>query len=184
MKQAALFARMTPRRLALALAISLAASAPSYAVSGAGIELGHGSDSTEAARISARWDWNKRWGIGQGWIASGFWEAGLGALQGEGVGKENIWDIGLTPVIRLRSGVSKFYLEGGIGVHLLSNTRINADRGFGISAQFGEHIGFGMNFGDKDRYELGYRLQHLSNADLAEPNNGINLHLIRLGYNY
>ena len=47
-----------------------------------------------------------------------------------------------------------------------------------------DHIGFGWTFGDKNRYEIGYRLQHLSNAGLSDPNDGINFHQIRFGYNY
>jgi hypothetical protein len=40
----------------------------------------------------------------------------------------------------------------------------------------------GLGFGDKGRYELMYRYQHLSNADIEDPNQGINLHLVSFGY--
>ena len=182
MPYAALFARMISRTLGLALTLGCATSA--YALSGAGLELGHGNNSTEAARISARWDWDTRWALGKGWIASGFWETGLGYLQGDGAGKQGLRELGFTPVFRLRSGVSRFFLEGGIGVHFLSHTHLNNRIDLGSSFQFGDHIGFGWNFGEKDAYEVGYRLQHLSNAALVPPNDGLNLHLIRLGYNY
>ena len=177
MPRAALFAPIS-------LLFGLAAVSSAQAMSGAGIELGHGDDSTEMVRVSARWDWNKYWSVSQNWIASGFWEASLGYWQGDGAGKQDIWDIGFTPVFRLRSGLSRFYLEGAIGAHFLSKTRLNNRRALGSSFNFGDHIGFGSNFGDKDRYELGYRFQHISNADLADPNDGINFHQIRLGYNY
>jgi hypothetical protein len=177
MKKAALFAPIT-------LVFGLAAISPSLAMSGASIEIGRGDDSTTMARISARWDWENHWSINQNWITSGFWEASLGRLNADGTGSNNLWDIGLTPVFRLRSGVSTFYLEGAIGAHFLSKIRINNRRSLGSSFNFGDHVGFGWNFGDKDRYELGYRFQHLSNADLAAPNDGINFHQIRLGYNY
>lgn len=176
MTKAALFA---PIALVLGLATT-----PAHAISGAGIEIGSGDDSTEMVRVTARWDWNKRWAIGQNWNATGFWEAGIGRLNGGGVNSNDLWDISITPVFRLRSGVSPFYLEGAIGAHFLSTTRINNRRALGSSFQFGDHVGFGWNFGDKDRYELGYRFQHLSNANLADPNDGINFHQIRLGYNY
>lgn len=186
MKQAALFSRVCQRAIPLGLVfvLGLAAASVAHAISGAGVEIGHGNDNTDIARISARWDWDKRWGLGQGWIAGGYWESGLGYMAGDGVDHRNIWEVGLTPVVRLRSGLSRFYLEGGVGAHLFSETRINAGRDFGTSLQIGSHVGFGWNFGDKDRYELGYRLQHLSNGSLKEPNHGINFHLIRLGYNY
>ena len=167
-----------------ALFSALFAIPHAHAINGAGLEIGHGNDSTELARVSARWDWDKRWSVSDGWIASGFWEAGLARWDGGGIGPENLWDVSLTPVFRLRSGISKFYLEGAIGAHVLSKTHINSRRAFGTSLQFGDHVGFGWNFGDRDRYELGYRLQHVSNAGLKEPNNGINFHTIRFGYNY
>lgn len=182
MIQAARFVRFTLRMAVLAL--GLFASSTSHALSGVAVELGHGDNSTESLRINPRWDWDKRWSLGQGWIAHGFWEANAGYLQGDRAGGEDIWDIGLTPVFRLRSGLSRFYLEGAIGVHFLSKTRVNNGRGLGSSFQFGDHIGFGWNFGTKDRYDLGYRFQHISNADIKDPNNGLNLHLFRLGYNY
>ncbi len=177
MSRAALFAP-------IALLIGLAAASAAHAISGTSAELGMGDDSTQTARITARWDWNKYWVVSDNWIASGFWEASLGYWHGDGAGSNNIWDIGFTPVFRLRSGVSRFYLEGAIGAHFLSKTRINNGRDLGSSFQFGDHVGLGWNLGDKDRYELGYRFQHVSNADLADPNDGINFHSIRLGYNY
>lgn len=182
MFQAAQFSRMAFRLLILIA--GLAASACANAISGTSVEIGHGNASTEAARVGVRWDLDKRWALGKGWIASGFLQADLGILQGSGAGKQNLWQVGVTPVIRLRSGVSRFFLEGGIGAQYVSAERLNSNRSFGSNLLIGDHIGFGWNFGDKDSYEFGYRLQHISNADLAEPNDGISLHLIRLGYNY
>ena len=163
---------------------TLAAAPAAQASTGTSIELGVGDDGARMARITARWDWNKYWSVSDNWIASGFWEASLGRWSSDGAGSAELWDLGFTPVFRLRSGVSRFYFEGGIGGHFLSKTRINNGRALGSSFQFGDHVGFGWNFGDKDHYELGYRFQHLSNADLADPNDGINFHQIRLGYNY
>lgn len=182
MFQAAQFSRMTLRLLILIT--SFAATVSAHAISGASVETGHGNASTEAARVGARWDMDKRWALGGGWIASAFMQADLGFLQGSGVGKQNLWQVGVTPVIRLRSGVSRFFLEGGIGAQYVSEKQLNSRHSFGSNLLIGDHIGFGWNFGDKDSYEVGYRLQHIANADLTEPNDGISLHLIHLGYNY
>ncbi|OYY95599.1 MAG: hypothetical protein B7Y41_03625 [Hydrogenophilales bacterium 28-61-23] len=182
MSKAALFACRIARLMAPIL--GLAAAPAAHAISGASIELGHGVASTDVARIGARWDWNKYWNVNAQWNASGFWEASLGYLKSNGVGQQNNVDVGLTPVFRLRSGISRFYVEGGIGAHLLSHDRLNAHRELGGNLLFGDLLGFGWNIGNKDRYELGYRFLHYSNANFAEPNDGINLHLIRLGYNY
>ncbi len=176
---------MTKRVLSvLFLGFGLATGQAAHAVDGSSIELGSGDDSTQMVRVTTRWNWDKQWRIGQNWNATGFWEASLGYWDGDGAGAKSLWDIGFTPVFRLSPNGSNFFLEGAIGAHLLSETRINNGRVFGGSFNFGDHIGFGWAFGDKKRYELGYRFQHLSNAGLADPNDGINFHQVRFGFNY
>ncbi len=168
----------------LLLGFGLVTGQPAGAVSGSSIELGSGDDSTRMARVALRWNWDKQWKISQNWNATGFWEAGLGHWKGDEAGARNLWDIGFTPVFRLSRNGGTFFLEGAIGGHLLSKTRINNRRGFGASFNFGDYLGFGRMLGDKNRYELGYRFQHISNADIAQPNDGINFHQIRFGFNY
>jgi hypothetical protein len=88
----------------------------------------------------------------------------------------SLWDAGLTPMLRWSTpdagGVLGF-VEAGIGVHLLSATRINNDRVFSTAFQFGESAGAGLAFGDRHRYELGVYVQHVSNARIKEPNDGL-----------
>lgn len=153
---------------------------------GFGLELGHGDDSTEETRVHAKWNWDKKWFTDGAWYLTGYWEASLGRWQGSGDGARDLWDIGITPVFRMQRHGSRsgLYLEGAIGAHLLSATRINDHRIFGSSFNFGDHVGFGATFGEKGRYDLGYRLQHLSNADIKKPNDGINFHQLRFTYNY
>ncbi len=173
----------SPATVLLAAALC-GVSTAGHALANIGFEIGTASDSTQVVRLGGQREWASRWSIGQGWIASGFWEGSLGLLRGNGAGGQDLGDISFTPVFRLRSGISRFYLEGAIGAHYFTKTRVNNQRAFGEHLQFGEHIGFGWDFGEKDRYQLGYRFQHISNADMAVPNDGIRLHLIRLGYHY
>jgi len=180
--QAARFVRTTFS--AITLILGLAVTSTAHAITGSGVELGYGVEHTTAVRVGARWDWNTYWSVSDGWIASGFWEASLAYLHSDGPVNSGIWDAGITPVFRLRSGVSRFFLEGGIGAHYLTRDCLNNCRQLGSKLLFGDLLGFGWNFGEKDRYELGYRFLHHSNAYLAEPNDGVNLHLIRLGFNY
>jgi hypothetical protein len=176
---------MTKRPLpVLLLGLGLGVVQPAIAVNGSSIELGAGDESTRMARVTLRWNWDKQWKVGRNWNATGFWEAGLGHWSGDGAGAKSLWDLGFTPVFRLSPDGSGFFLEGAIGAHFLSETRISNKRGFGSSFNFGDHIGFGWTLGDKNRHELGYRFQHISNADIADPNDGINFHQIRLGFNY
>jgi hypothetical protein len=88
----------------------------------------------------------------------------------------SLWDTSLTPMLRWtnRSGSApRFFVEGGVGIHLLSSTRINNDRMFGTAFQFGEQVGLGLAFGPDYAYELGVYVQHVSNADIKQPNDGL-----------
>lgn len=43
-------------------------------------------------------------------------------------------------------------------------------------------IGFGVRFGSAHAYAIGYRFEHVSNADIDHDNDGINLHLLRFAW--
>jgi lipid A 3-O-deacylase len=147
------------------------------------LELGAGNDQTYLARAGVRrnWDWNTP--LGKHLVAAGYWELGLANWRGHGPGAKDLWDLGLTPVLRVYPTIDLgpvMYLEGAIGVHLLSDNRINSARHLGGNFQFGDIIGLGIVFGNRAQYELGYRLEHVSNADLETPNQGINVNQIHL----
>ena len=161
------------------------------AVDGIFAELGRSDngDNTNMARIGMQWDWKKQWFTEGDWLLTGYWEASAGSWNGQNHGGNNYntVDIGFTPIFRLQQkNLSGFapYVEGGIGIHLLSDTHITADREFSTAFQFGDHLGAGLRFGDKHQIDLGYRFQHLSNASIKDPNPGINFSQIRLGYHF
>lgn len=167
-------------------ALLLLVSAPVHAVDGFGIEVGSGPESTEMSRIHAKWDWQKKWFEEGNWHVSGYWEATLGRWNGGGQGATKPWDIGITPVFRLQRNDRKtgVYLEGGIGAHLLSEDRTNKGRLFGGHFNFGDHIGFGVVFGKRAQYDFGFRVQHLSNANINNPNDGITFDEVRFTYSF
>ena len=158
------------------------------AVDGVSFELGNG-DYTDTARIGAIWNWKKQWFTNSDWLVTGFWEASAGSWRGKSHGENNqtITDLGITPVFRFQqknpSGVAP-YLEGAIGIHLISPTYIYATRRFGSSFQFGDHVGFGVRFGDHQQFDFWYRLQHLSNGDIKQPNTGININEVHFAYRF
>ena len=161
------------------------ASAPSYAIDGIAIEGGSG-DGADMARLGVQWDWNKRWFEGKDWHLGGYWDLAAGYWHRSSPPgfNEDLFDIGLTPVLRVQQNdLDGPYFEAGIGFHLLSQTSLG-DKRFSTSFQFGNHIGAGVRFGPKGRYDLGYRFQHLSNADIKRPNSGINFHQIRFLYRF
>ncbi|OGS81673.1 MAG: hypothetical protein A2061_08255 [Gallionellales bacterium GWA2_59_43] len=158
-----------------------------YALDTVFVEYGNG-DAADMARVGAGWDWNKQWFADGNWLVTGSWEASVGTWRGNSVvGNQTITDIGVTPVFRLQqkhpSGIAP-YLEGAIGFHLISPTFIYANRQFGSSFQFGDHLGVGMRFGERQQFDLAYRYQHLSNGGIKQPNQGINFSQIRFAYHF
>jgi len=88
----------------------------------------------------------------------------------------SLWDFGLTPVFHWSGadmGPVRLFADAGIGVHLLTDTRINTERVFSTAFQFGEIGVVGLAFGERHRYELGALVQHVSNGSIKEPNNGL-----------
>jgi lipid A 3-O-deacylase len=174
----------------LAAAGAVAASLNAFAVDGMSLEYGK-SDSTNADvrlyRVGLQWDWNKKWFDTGSWHLGGYWDASLGYWDNDSPGKTNssLADIGFTPVFRFqsnnRTGLSP-YVEAAVGIHFLSKTSVSTQRSFGSSFQFGDHLGLGLRFGDKGQYDVGYRYQHLSNAGLKDPNQGINYNQVRFQY--
>src|SRR5258706_7691028 len=161
------------------------AGAPAMAVDGMALEAGRG-DGTDMGRIAIQWDWEKRLYQGAGWNVGGYWDLGFGYWRNASFPGRNkeITEIGLTPVLRLqRDSLEGLYGELGIGWHLQSHTTIG-DKSMSTAFQFGDHIGIGYRFGAKRAYDLSYRLQHLSNASIKKPNDGINFNQVRLQYHF
>jgi len=99
--------------------------------------------------------------------------------------KRTINDLGITPVVRFQqTELSRIapYVEGAIGFHVITPTMLDDNRHFGGAFQFGDHVGAGLRFGPKGKYDLGMRFQHLSNGGLKKPNNGINFTQFRFLY--
>lgn len=182
-----------PRCLLLTAAICLAGSSPlSQAADRAGLSVAaaNGQSDTTTLRVGLHSYWDKSWWQTQKWQVSGYWEAQLGYWDSDkgGAKHNNLAEIALTPVFRLEqinptAGNWSPYIEAGIGLHLLSNTSIG-DQNLSSVVQFGSLAGMGFRFGEASRYQLGYRFQHVSNASLKQPNDGMNLNEIRLAIDY
>jgi len=171
---------------------ALVASPAVHAIDGVSIVYGH-SDSSNVnvnmGRVGVQWDWNKKLVELGNWNLGGYWESDAGYWSNSSVARThaNIMDIGFTPVFRIQQTTRSFiapYAEAAVGLHFLSATSLNAQRQFGSSFQFGDHLGAGIRFGDKGQYDVGYRYQHFSNAGIKEPNQGINYNELRLQYHF
>ena len=138
-------------------------------------------------RLGAQWELFK-WFEGSSWNLVNYLELSAGSWHATDVdGSHDIGDIGLTPVFRLqKAGLDGFipYAEVGVGIHGLTSTNITKNRQFSTNFQFGDHVGVGLRFGEKAKYDVGYRYQHLSNAGIDHPNPGINFHQLHLQYHF
>jgi len=88
----------------------------------------------------------------------------------------SLWDFGLLPALRWTApgaDLPRLFAEGAVGVNLLTATRINNDRIFSTAFQFAEQGGLGLSFGARSQYELELYVQHVSNARIKEPNDGL-----------
>jgi hypothetical protein len=69
-------------------------------------------------------------------------------------------------------GAATLFADLGLGVSLISHTRINQDRQFATAFQFNEHLGVGLAFGEKRRYEVAAYVRHVSNGSIKQQNDG------------
>lgn len=74
-----------------------------------------------------------------------------------------------------------WYFDIGVGLAYVTDQHI-ATRDLGCRWLFDDRLGLGILLGKRQEYEVGYRLTHFSNGYLAQTNQGINLHLLILGY--
>jgi hypothetical protein len=184
----------TPTRILLVSLLLLAQLGTAHAAKGRwvdSISLSVGTDDnsidSNVFRLGIQNRWNRTLFNGGAWFVAGYWDLSLAYLESD-VDNSDLYDIGITPVLRLQrdadlsSGVSPFS-EIGIGAHLLSETEIGG-HDLDTALQFGSHLGIGLGFGDKGRYEVTYRYQHLSNTDLGDDNDGVDFHLLKFAYNF
>jgi hypothetical protein len=119
-----------------------------------------------------KWDYESGWNVRTGWDTAAGW------LRGE----EQEAFVGSTgPVAELHWKQFPLYLDGGSCPTLLSRHRFGR-RNYGANFQFTTHIG--LNWEATERFHIGYRYQHMSNAGLAKPNPGLNLHMIACGFRF
>lgn len=175
----------TQRLLIPAAALLAALAGPALAVDGLALTLGHGDSDTRLYRLGARQDFGHyatdgAWQFTGAWLGEvGYWHSTRSHVQ-----HDQLWEIALTPVLRLEPthpDTVAPYVEVGLGAHGLSHTEIGNQQ-LATAWQFGSHLGFGLNLGS--RVALGYRFQHLSNASIKQPNDGINFHQLVLDWRY
>lgn len=120
------------------------------------------------------WDFDLGYGFrfqtyasaGMGWIGDDHDDAVMGSLG---------------PSCRLSTDQGPVSVVFGSVPTLLSRNTLGG-RNLGCAFQFTSHVGLAWTIAQ--RYELGYRLQHMSNASISELNPGLNSHLVALAWRF
>lgn len=160
----------------LALAMAPARSEGLSGPTGIALVGGNGNQ-VDVFGVEAHWDsfysnpWLRDHGLDTRLAAQlAYWRS-----QEDNTSHSSLIDVSLTPLLRWsaqRRGAVRPYVEGGIGLRLLSTTHIG-QRQLSTAAEFGERIGAGFTFGPQDRYETGIFVQHVSNGGIKKPNSGL-----------
>ena len=101
-------------------------------------------------------------------------------------GYRTIAGFGATPVLRAEWPAERWpvFVEAGLGAMLITHTKLQLDHQFSTAFQFNEILGVGTRFGERSQYELGLRVQHMSNADIKGPNNGLTWGALRFAWKF
>lgn len=131
------------------------------------------------------------WDPGLNWWDTGDWhfslvgEAHLAYWRTRGA-HPAVYEAGVGPMLRFikDSGSVRPYVEVGAGLRMLSHARISDSYTLSSAFQFTEIVGVGAQFGSHQQYQAGLRFQHVSNADIKEPNPGIDFAQLYVQYNF
>lgn len=156
---------------------------------GVSMASGYGVARIVPLRLGLQKEFKKHWWTDRTWFISGYWEGSLYSLHGKRGSAPNSHkqlEVGaLAGVFRFnraeRTAMGWPYVELGIGLSLLTQKEMGG-RNLGMHFQFEDRFGLGVRFGENREYDFGYKAIHFSNAYLGPINNGINLHLLMLGY--
>lgn len=161
-------------KLRLAFLLASLFPACASAVDSVSIEVGHGTAQTNLLRLGMQWHGHDKWFERSSWHVARYLDLAAGGWDN---GQRTVYDLGLTPVFRLERASGSPYLEAAIGFHALSDLDFGHGRETSTRFQFGDHVGFGFRLSAHN--ELTFRLQHLSNGGIRNPNPGINFLQVR-----
>lgn len=132
-------------------------------------------------RLTLRRYWRKVLWSGEHMRLGGFWEASANYWD---AGDGDLWAAALSPVLALYLGNAgarwQPYIEGGIGAAFISETSL-AGREFSTTFQFENRLGIGIR---GERWDFHVRYLHYSNADIEEPNNGMDSFVAGVAYRF
>ena len=141
--------------------------------------IGESKDDIGIYRLGARKNFDKTFFDTDYGRLSGYYEASINYWERDG---EQIFGVALSPVFVYyfgdRSNSMHPYIEGGIGAACLSDTTIQR-RDMSSHLQFEDRVGVGIR---TRSFDLNARYMHYSNAEIIEPNDGIDIFIFTLSY--
>jgi lipid A 3-O-deacylase len=160
-----------------------------HAEQGASVASGFGAAKIIPIRFGVQKSFDKQWAKENEWPVSGYWEGSVYSMKGQrGQAPDShnrLEAVAVAGVFRFQRVTKTIlgwpYIDIGLGLSWLSRKEIGG-RKLGMHFQFEDRIGIGVRWGEKRQYDIGYRAVHFSNAYIGSYNNGINLHLLVLGY--
>jgi hypothetical protein len=149
------------------------------------LSLDRGEDGTlKHWRLAWGAEWREKFYESRRFEIGGRWELNAQQLSSTRAGHRSDDDyiIGLTPLFQYRYKLNGYhlYMETGAGLLWLNDPYIENEFK-STQIQFGDIFGLGIQ---SQRFELGYRYLHISNAGIELPNPGTDLHNIHLGYRF
>lgn len=169
----------------LAAALLATASAPARAAPDhVFVQAGAGENAAQVALgVTQPWDWQHPFAGG---TLTGLWELAVGRWRGKDArgAATRATQIGITPSLRWTPGTSRWFVEGGIGLNVITPRYRKHDDHFSTTFNFGDHLAIGRRLGADDRGELSLRAQHFSNGGIRKPNPGEQFLQLRLSWRF
>lgn len=103
--------------------------------------------------------------------------------DGGRAGPRHVDEAGAVGLFRLErsSGAIRPYAEAGIGLTAFSRSTLGS-KDLSTHFQFTEQVGLGVRFAE--HWFAGWRYSHYSNADIRQPNDGIDMQQIEIGIRF
>lgn len=141
------------------------------------VGVGTGDEGIGKISLIAGWDREEPLWQGQKWHLGLRHEVELGIWRIRHA--SDAAEFGYSPVLRLvrplSARASRIFVEGSIGLRLISHTRLSPNIGMSTMFQFSDMLGMGYQWGTgQQRTTVGIRATHISNGGIRKPNRGLN----------
>jgi lipid A 3-O-deacylase len=171
-----------------ALVLGSAALCASQVAQAYGVTIGYAQGHPEQLhgyKIAADWAWDwKIWETQVGAL-NGYAELSLFHLDSESKPYRSNQALSVVPMFRYtfaNQHTVKPFVELGVGAAFLRQTRL-AYRKLSTLFQFDDRLNIGLAFGQRQQYEISVGYDHMSNANIKDPNCGIDQKvLVQLRY--